>query len=46
MKILATLDWDGIEKGLVGVAGLVAILVSAAKLINTEVNRLRSLQVK
>ena len=36
MKILATLDWDGIEKGLVGVAGLVAILVSAAKLMNTE----------
>ena len=36
MKILATIDWDGIEKGLVGVAGLVAILVSAAKLMNTE----------
>ena len=36
MKILASLDWDGIGKGLVGVAGLVGILVTAAKLMNTE----------
>lgn len=36
MKILADLDWAGVEKGLVGIAGIVGILVAAAKLMNSE----------
>ncbi len=36
MKMLANLDWQGVAKGLVGIAGLVGFLVGAAKLMNTE----------
>jgi peptidoglycan hydrolase-like protein with peptidoglycan-binding domain len=36
MKIIAGLDWNGVAKGLVGIGGMVAILVAAAKLMNTE----------
>ena len=36
MKVLADLDWEGVAKGLAGVAGLVTILVAAAKLMNTN----------
>ena len=36
MKKLSGIDWEGIIKGLVGVAGLVGILVTAAKIMNGE----------
>ena len=36
MKIISGLDWNGVAKGLVGIGGMVAILVAAAKLMNTE----------
>ena len=36
MKILADLDWNGVAKGLAGIGGIVTILVTATKLMNTE----------
>lgn len=36
MRTIASLDWDGVAKGLVGISGLVGILVAAARLMNTE----------
>jgi len=36
MKILAGLDWNGVAKGLTGIAGMVTILVSAAKIMDSE----------
>ena len=36
MKKLSGIDWEGIIKGLFGVAGLVGILVTAAKIMNGE----------
>ena len=36
MKNIAELDWNGVAKGVVGIAGMVGILVGAAKIMNTE----------
>lgn len=35
MKVVASLDWEGVQKGLVGVGGLVAMLTIAAKAMTT-----------
>lgn len=39
-KSLAKLDWDGIFKGLTGVAGLMAVLVAAAKTMSSSTGQL------
>lgn len=36
MRTIASLDWDQVDRGLIGVAGMVGILVAAARLMNTE----------
>ena len=36
MKIIGSLDWDGVKKGLAGISVLVGVLVAAARLMNTE----------
>ena len=40
MKVLSSLDWDGVAKGLLGVAGLTAIVVAAAKILSSGEKRL------
>ena len=35
MKKIADLDWDGIAKGLVGIAGLSAIVIASAKIMSS-----------
>ena len=40
MKELAKLDWEGIVKGLVGVAGMSLIMVASAKLLSTSSGKL------
>lgn len=36
MRTIASLDWDQVYRGLIGIAGMVGILVTAARLMNTE----------
>ena len=36
MKILAGIDWNGIAKGIVGIAAIVSVLVVAAKIMDSE----------
>ena len=36
MRTIASLDWDQVDRGLIGIAGMVGILVTAARLMNTE----------
>lgn len=36
MKIIASFDWNGVAKGLIGISVLVGVLVAAARLMNTE----------
>lgn len=36
MRTIASLDWDQVDRGLIGIAGMVGILVAAARLMNTE----------
>ena len=36
MKVLSGIPWDGIGKGLIGIAGSMAVLVAATQLMNTK----------
>lgn len=40
MKSLSSLDWDGVIKGLTGVAGLSAIMVTSAKILSKNTKEL------
>lgn len=40
LKNLAKLDWDGLAKGLLGVAGLSATLVASAKVLSSNTSKL------
>lgn len=36
MKTISEIDWDGVFKGLVGIGGMMAMLVAAAKIMDSE----------
>ena len=36
MRMIADLDWDGVAKGLVGVAGMIGMLVAVSRLMETD----------
>ena len=36
MKTLGELEWDGLAKGLIGIAGLAAVVVASAKLMSSD----------
>lgn len=42
MKVLASMDWDGVSKGLIGVGGLLLELVVASKVLSTVTNRTKA----